>query len=227
MTLDPRKRDVSPKQISSLPSEADIARKHMRAVALVEQGRFKRPSDRDHRVLLFPPFRLDTAEERLWKNGQELRLRPKPFAILRYLTRHPKRLVTQSEIVAAVWGKIAMSDSVVRTHVFDLRHVLGENLIETVVGRGYRFLADVSAGDDVGNGQWLSGGTHLELLRSSESPSPSRAGEITQALPAALRDLSDTMTTFGIRATVLLIIGDEQCGCTETVVICRACGCLR
>jgi DNA-binding winged helix-turn-helix (wHTH) protein len=227
MIRDPRNRDVSPKQIPSRPSDADIAGKHMRAVALVEQARSKRPSDRDHRVLSFPPFRLDTAEERLWKNGQELRLRPKPFAILRYLTRHPRRLVTQSEIVAAVWGKIAMSDSVVRTHVFDLRHVLGENLIETVLGRGYRFLADVSASEDAGNGKGLSEGTQLDLLRSSESPSPGRAAESTQALPAALQDLTDTMTTFGIKATILLIVGDEQCGRAETVVICRACGCLR
>jgi len=227
MTLDPSKRDVSRKQIPSLPSDAGIAQKHMRAFALVEQEWFERPSDRDHRVLSFPPFRLDTAEGRLWKDGRELRLRPKPFAILRYLTRHPRRLVTQSEIVAAVWGKMAMSDSVVRTHVLDLRNVLGENLIETVVGRGYRFLADVSASDDVGDGKGISEGTHLELLRSSESPSPGRAGEITQALPAALQDLADTMTTFGIKATVVLIVGDEQCGRAETVVICRACGCLR
>lgn|SRR5580658_2426897 len=227
MTLDPSKRDVSRKQIPSLPSDAGIAQKHMRAFALVEQEWFERPSDRDHRVLSFPPFRLDTAEGRLWKDGRELRLRPKPFAILRYLTRHPRRLVTQSEIVAAVWGKMAMSDSVVRTHVLDLRNVLGENLIETVVGRGYRFLADVSASDDVGDGKGISEGTHLELLRSSESPSPGRAGEITQALPAALQDLTDTMTTFGIKAMVVLIVGDEQCGRAETVVICRACGCLR
>src|SRR5580692_4587064 len=99
-------------------------------------------------MLSFPPFRLDMAEARLWKGGRELRLRPKPFAILRYLARHPRRLVTRSEIVDAVWGKIAMSESLVRTHVSDLRHVLGEDVIETVVGRGYRLLADVSEIDD-------------------------------------------------------------------------------
>ena len=60
--------------------------------------------ERDQRVVLsFPPFRLDVTEGRLWKSGRELRIRPKPFAILHYLTQHPRRLVTQSEIVAAVW----------------------------------------------------------------------------------------------------------------------------
>jgi len=95
-------------------------------------------------VLSFPPFRLDVAEARLWKGERELRLRPKPFAILHYLTQHPRRLVTRSEIVDAVWGRSAMSESLLRTHVCDLRHVLGEDVIETVVCRGYRFLADVS-----------------------------------------------------------------------------------
>jgi DNA-binding winged helix-turn-helix (wHTH) protein len=220
MTLDPSKRAVSREQIPSLPSDAEIARKHMRAVAIVRQewfqaSTFSHPSHGDHGVLSFPPFRLDMAEERLWKNGRELRLRPKPFAILRYLARHPRRLVTQSEIMEAVWGKVARCDGVVRTHVLDLRRVLGENLIETVVGRGYRFLADVSEGEDAGNRKVLAGKTHLELVRTSESPSLGPAGEITQALCAVLKELTDTMTTFGTKATVLLIVGDEQGGRTE------------
>ena len=94
-------------------------------------------------VLSFPPFRLDVTDERLWKNDRELHVRRKPFAILSYLTRHPRRLVTRSELVGAVWGDVAMSNSLVRTHMHDLRQVLGENIIETVLGRGYRFLVDV------------------------------------------------------------------------------------
>jgi len=96
--------------------------------------------------LVFPPFELDVTDERLWKAGAELSLRHKPFAILRYLAEHPRRLVTQQELVDAVWGQVAMSDSVLRTHIRDLRRVLGEDLIETVVGRGYRFLVEVTGG---------------------------------------------------------------------------------
>jgi DNA-binding winged helix-turn-helix (wHTH) protein len=96
-------------------------------------------------VRLFGPFRLDVAEERLWKGGEELKLRRKPFAILRFLTANPLRLVTQEEVVEAVWGKIAMSESLLRTHISEVRRVLGESAIETVVGRGYRFLLRVDA----------------------------------------------------------------------------------
>ena len=94
-------------------------------------------------VRSFPPFLLDLRDERLLKDGKELALRRKPFAILRFLTANPKRLVTQEEIVDAVWGRIAMSESLLRTHVRELRVVLGEGLTETVVGRGYRFIPDV------------------------------------------------------------------------------------
>jgi|SRR5579859_1201608 len=75
-------------------------------------------------VRLFGPFRLDVRDERLCKGGQELTLRRKPFAILRYLTANPARLVTQEEVVEAVWGKIAMSESLLRTHVSELRAAL-------------------------------------------------------------------------------------------------------
>jgi DNA-binding winged helix-turn-helix (wHTH) protein len=98
---------------------------------------------REGYVLAFAGYRLDLSAERLWKDQQDLRLRRKPYAILRYLAQNPHRLVTQSEIVEAVWGRIAMSESLLRTHVLALRQVVGHGLIETVVGRGYRFTADV------------------------------------------------------------------------------------
>ena len=75
-----------------------------------------------------------------------MHLRSKPFSILRYLAEHPRRLVTRAELVEAVWGKVAMSESVLRTHLWELRRVLGESVVETVVGRGYRFVADVEDG---------------------------------------------------------------------------------
>jgi DNA-binding winged helix-turn-helix (wHTH) protein/tetratricopeptide (TPR) repeat protein len=94
-------------------------------------------------VRLFGAFRLDVGEQRLWKGSDELRIRRKPFAILRFLTANPLRLVTQEEVVVEVWGKIAMSESLLRTHMSELRRVLSEGSIETVVGRGYRFLLAV------------------------------------------------------------------------------------
>src|SRR5882672_5842103 len=113
-------------------------------------GQPRGPMSRESRsrrtdVRLFGPFRLEVGEQRLWRGNDELKLRRKPFAILRFLTANPLRLATQEEVVEAVWGKIAMSESLLRTHMSELRRVLGEGVIETVVGRGHRFLLDVEA----------------------------------------------------------------------------------
>jgi DNA-binding winged helix-turn-helix (wHTH) protein len=211
VTLDSTKQAVGREEVESFLSVVEVERTRSRAVAIVRQDPFRastseRSCHHEQRpVLSFPPFRLDVADERLWKHGRELRLRPKPFAILRYLTQHPRRLVRQSEIVDAVWGRIATSESLVRTHVRDLRRVMGEGVIETVVGRGYRFLADVSEIDEARNGSGLA---------ASESPSPGRADGVTEPVRPAdnarmLKELTDTLTTLGINA-VLLFVGDEQ-----------------
>jgi DNA-binding winged helix-turn-helix (wHTH) protein len=113
---------------------------HIHTIAAAARERDDRKAD----VRLFGPFRLDVRDERLWRDNRELKLRRKPFAILRYLTARPRRLVTHEELVEAVWGRIAMCESLRRTHVGEVRRVLGEDVIETVFGRGYRFLLDVT-----------------------------------------------------------------------------------
>jgi DNA-binding winged helix-turn-helix (wHTH) protein len=94
-------------------------------------------------TLVFPPFRLDVTNETLWRGRKELPLRAKPFRILRYLAEHPQRLVTQQELTEAIWGKLVTSESLLRTHVHELRQVLDDDIIETVTGRGYRFVPEV------------------------------------------------------------------------------------
>ncbi|MBI5066795.1 MAG: AAA family ATPase [Deltaproteobacteria bacterium] len=94
-------------------------------------------------MVLFPPFRLDADEGLLWKDDRPLSLRRKPFAILCYLAAHPRKLVTHEELLAQVWRGDVVSDSAVRSHLHELRQVLGEGVIETVIGRGYRFVAEL------------------------------------------------------------------------------------
>jgi DNA-binding winged helix-turn-helix (wHTH) protein len=94
-------------------------------------------------MLVFPPFRLDSDQERLWKGEALLTLRRKPFAILRYLAAHPGKLVTREELLRVVWHGAVISESAMRSHLHELRQVLGEGVVETVIGRGYRFVAKI------------------------------------------------------------------------------------
>jgi len=94
-------------------------------------------------MVVFPPFRLDSDQGQLWKGETSLVLRRKPFAILSYLVAHPKKLVTHDELLAHVWRGAVVSDSAMRSHLHELRQVLGEGVIETVIGRGYRFVAEL------------------------------------------------------------------------------------
>ncbi|HVZ34479.1 MAG TPA: AAA family ATPase, partial [Polyangiaceae bacterium] len=96
-------------------------------------------------MIAFPPFRLDPGEGRLWKGKTLLALRKKPFAILSYLAARPRKLVTHDELLAEVWRGAVVSDSAMRSHLHELRQVLGEGVIETVIGRGYRFVAELQS----------------------------------------------------------------------------------
>jgi len=97
----------------------------------------------------FPPFRLDVANERLWRGTQVVALRPKAYALLRFLAANPNRLIPQAEVMQAVWRHQHLSDGLLRGYVRELRSALGDDAkapryIETASGRGYRFLAAVT-----------------------------------------------------------------------------------
>ncbi len=100
--------------------------------------------------LFFPGFHLDLTTESLWEGPQRLPLRPKAWALLRYLVEHPQRLITQAELLDAIWQREYVSDGLLRGAIRELRRVLQDEataprFIETVSGRGYRFIAAVSA----------------------------------------------------------------------------------
>jgi DNA-binding winged helix-turn-helix (wHTH) protein/tetratricopeptide (TPR) repeat protein len=101
----------------------------------------------------FPPFRLDAKNERLWNENQVVRLRRKTFAVLRHLVERPGELVTKAALLEAVWPDVSVSDSMPAISVYELRKALRDDadhprFIETVEGRGYRFIATVKAEAD-------------------------------------------------------------------------------
>ncbi len=102
-------------------------------------------------VLRFAGFRLDLAAGRLFRGDEPIALRPKTFATLCALAARPGELVTKDDLLDAVWPGVAVTDDMPRFSVRELRRALGDDpasphLIETVHGRGYRFIAPVRVG---------------------------------------------------------------------------------
>jgi DNA-binding winged helix-turn-helix (wHTH) protein/predicted ATPase len=87
---------------------------------------------------------LDLEHEQLWRGGQARHLRPKSFALLRYLVAHPGRVLSKDELVQAVWPETAISDGVLTVSISEIRQALGDaaqapQYLETVPRRGYRW----------------------------------------------------------------------------------------
>ena len=104
---------------------------------------------RKARYFVFDPFRLDVLDERLWECEKNVRLGHKALAVLQRLLSQPGELVTKDELLAAAWPETAVSDAVLTTAMRELRRALGDQarvprFIETVHGRGYRFIASVA-----------------------------------------------------------------------------------
>jgi TolB-like protein/DNA-binding winged helix-turn-helix (wHTH) protein/Tfp pilus assembly protein PilF len=97
---------------------------------------------------LFKTFRLDTENHLLWRHSDRIAIAPKGFDVLAYLVEHAERVVTQDEILDALWPETHVNPEVLRKYILEIRKALGDRpetpeFIETVPKRGYRFVAPV------------------------------------------------------------------------------------
>ena len=96
----------------------------------------------------FHSFRLDAVNQCLWRGDQRVAITPKAFDVLRYLVEHPGRLVTQEELLEALWPKTYVNQEVVKKYILAIRKALEDRrrhpvFIETLPRRGYQFVAQV------------------------------------------------------------------------------------
>src|SRR5512146_1247172 len=102
-------------------------------------------------VFRFADFELDLAGYSLRRNGQPIRLERRPMDLLILLVERRNQLVSREEIVDRLWGNKVFVDVEmgVNTAIRKVRQVLGDSptspkFIETVTGKGYRFVAAIS-----------------------------------------------------------------------------------
>ncbi|HEU5132514.1 MAG TPA: alpha/beta fold hydrolase [Pyrinomonadaceae bacterium] len=106
------------------------------------------------RFYSFGAFRVDAHERLLFKGDREIPLTPKVFDTLLALIENSSHVLTKKELMQKVWPDSFVEENNLAQNISILRKALGkdpqgEQYIQTVPKRGYRFVADVStAGDE-------------------------------------------------------------------------------
>lgn len=150
----------------------------------------------------FGEFHLDCGRFELLRAGQSLRLERKPLELLILLAEKNGQLATREEIAQRLWQSEVFVDTEhgINTAIRKIRHVLRDDAeesryIQTVTGKGYRFLAPLrvvaSEGSSANSAPQLAASQSppapkgVSLATPNESPVASSAA--TQSLPQGFR----------------------------------------
>jgi two-component system phosphate regulon response regulator PhoB len=104
----------------------------------------RRSSSADDEVILAGLLELDPAGHRVTANGNEVKLGPTEYRLLKFLISHPDRVYSRTQLLDRVWGaNVYVEERTVDVHVRRLRKALAaenaDRYIQTVRGAGYRF----------------------------------------------------------------------------------------
>ncbi len=113
------------------------------------EGSAPRAADALGGVYQFADITVDLNRFELHRAGEPQRVEPQVLEVLAYLIRHRDRLVTKQELMDQVWHDRFISDSAITSRIKAARRATGDNgerqnVIRTVHGRGYRFVAEVA-----------------------------------------------------------------------------------
>ena len=82
---------------------------------------------------------VDERQGTVYFGGSRLELTRREFELIAFLSAHPGRVFSRTELLDRVWGEDFLgTERTVDQHVAQLRSLVGADLIETVRGRGYR-----------------------------------------------------------------------------------------
>lgn len=108
--------------------------------ALVRRGQPERPTELNAGTL-----RLNPAQRQCWRDGTEIELTAREFAVLEYLINNTGDVVSKQDVLDHVWDYDFEGDpNIVEVYVRHLRRKIDEPFdvasIQTVRGSGYRLL---------------------------------------------------------------------------------------
>jgi TolB-like protein len=104
----------------------------------------------ERQTLRFGQFQLNVSSYELRRRGRPVRLERQPMDLLILLVTHRGELISRADIIERLWNKDVLVDvdTGINTAIRKIRRALNDSpaapsFIETVAGKGYRFIADV------------------------------------------------------------------------------------
>ena len=100
-------------------------------------------------IYVFDACELDTDLYELRRAGEVVKVEPQVFDVLVYLIEQRDRVVSKEELLDEVWKTRFVTESTLTTRIKAARRAVGDDgrvqqIIGTVHGRGYRFVAQLS-----------------------------------------------------------------------------------
>jgi non-specific serine/threonine protein kinase len=91
---------------------------------------------------------VDPRAHRVMRDGRDVTIEPKAFAVLLQLLAHPGELIRRDDLLDAVWGHNFVTPSTLSRVIAHLRRAMADDsgeprYIQTVHGLGYRFIASL------------------------------------------------------------------------------------
>lgn len=110
-------------------------------------------------MVRFGPFALDSARRQLTREGREVHLTPKAYALLALLVAESPRVMPKGELHERLWPGTFVSDATLVGLVKELRRALDDRnrrapIIRTAHGVGYAFSALVERIGSRSSGPW-------------------------------------------------------------------------
>ncbi len=106
------------------------------------------------KIFNFGGFSLNPVKGQLiGREGQVVRIQPKSLELLSFLVESHGELLTKDKLLHAIWGSEVVEENNLSVRIASIRKSLGEEkgqnlFIQTVQGKGYRFVAQVTVGTE-------------------------------------------------------------------------------
>lgn len=113
-----------------------------RVRALLRRTGRQEPGREEAVILQVEGLEMDPEKRTVVKEGKSLSLTYKEFELLKLLLSNRGRAFSREELLSKIWGYDYFGDTrTVDVHIHSLRKLIGEDLIETVRGIGYKFVS--------------------------------------------------------------------------------------